>query len=288
MESTSERPHHREMGREKSAMSSPGRLFILGFRPAHPFRQEGLRFFFGLPGLFIVLLEIRSDQVRQHFFRSDQVIVQGFSFHPRYIPILWDGCDDLTDLFVRQLLNLIQIAGKVFLATLPFAPTIEGIQFQFLRQESKGRRCPTAFPFVGPIIEIGKTVTLVDHIQLVVVAPGCRPQEDVSVPAVNVADPLIKYDDSGKMLAIDNVQFGQRLLVDFVEAVGNELAGKLMAGSEAISEQNGILLKKWFAYVHDFERGDGKAEELGQPAGHVFIDKGPGSLDGVVFKFDDI
>src|SRR5690606_37327383 len=93
---------------------------------------------------------------------------------------------------------------------------------------------------------------------------------------------------SGKMLAIENVEFGQRLLVDFVEAVGNELAGKLMAGSEAISEQNGILLKKWFAYVHDFERGDGKAEELGQPAGHVFIDKGAGSLDGVVFKFDDI
>ena len=40
--------------------------------------------------------------------------------------------------------------------------------------------------------------------------------------------------------------------------------------------------------MNDLERRDGKAEELCQPAREVLIDEGPGSLDGVVFEFDDI
>jgi hypothetical protein len=135
---------------------------------------------------------------------------------------------------------------------------------------------------------MGKTVPLVDHIQPKAAVPGDRPQEDVASPAVDVVDPLIEHDDAGEMSAIDDVYFGQGFLVDFFETVGDVFTGKLVAGPEAMAEQNGVLFEEVFVYVNDFEGGDGKVEEAGQAACDVFIDKGPGSLDGVVFEFHDI
>jgi len=106
---------------------------------------------------------------------------------------------------------------------------------------------------------MGKTVPLVDHIQPKAAVPGDRPQEDVASPAVDVVDPLIEHDDAGEMSAIDDVYFGQGFLVDFFETVGDVFTGKLVAGPEAMAEQNGVLFEEVFVYVNDFEGGTGRS-----------------------------